>query len=274
MQKIINHTQTIITASDSTTISTSDRGLNYGDGFFTTAKVVDGQVQYWPHHKARLIECAERLGFPELDFYSLENKITQHTTDLQLSVLKILITRGEGGRGYGLPSECNITILLSVLDYPSNYSALAKKGVRLEISPIKLAAQPYLAGLKTLNRLEQVLIKKAMQTQNCDDVLVLDHNDNVIEASAANIFAIKNHKVFSPLVDECGIKGVYLQSLCDKLPVEFKRVQVEDLIQADAVFVCNSLMGAVPVKSIEQQVFNTANSHALLTKLLAKEAEC
>ncbi|WP_282130609.1 aminodeoxychorismate lyase [Pseudoalteromonas aliena] len=274
MQKIINHTQTIITASDSTTISTSDRGLNYGDGFFTTAKVVDGQVQYWPHHKARLIECAERLGFPELDFYSLENKITQHTTDLQLSVLKILITRGEGGRGYGLPSECNITILLSVLDYPSNYSALAKKGVRLEISPIKLASQPYLAGLKTLNRLEQVLIKKAMQTQNCDDVLVLDHNNNVIEASAANIFAIKNHKVFSPLVDECGIKGVYLQSLCDKLPVEFKRVQVEDLTQADAVFVCNSLMGAVPVKSIEQQVFNTANSHALLTKLLAKEAEC
>ncbi|TMO09608.1 aminodeoxychorismate lyase [Pseudoalteromonas sp. S558] len=271
---MINHTQTIITASDSTTISTSDRGLNYGDGFFTTAKVVDGQVQYWPHHKVRLIECAERLGFPELEFNSLENKITQHITDLQLSVLKILITRGEGGRGYGLPSECNITILLSVLDYPSSYSALAKKGVRLEISPIKLAAQPYLAGFKTLNRLEQVLIKRAMQTQNCDDVLVLDHNDNVIEASAANIFAIKNHKVFSPLVDECGIKGVYLQSLCDKLPVEFKRVQVEDLTQADAVFVCNSLMGAVPVKSIEQQVFNTANSHALLTKLLAKEAEC
>lgn len=274
MQKIINHTQTIITARDSSTISISDRGLNYGDGFFTTAKVVDGQVQYWPHHKARLIECAERLGFPELDFYSLENKITQQITDLQLSVLKILITRGEGGRGYGLPSECNITILLSVLDYPRNYSALAKKGVRLEISPIKLAAQPYLAGLKTLNRLEQVLIKRAMQTQNCDDVLVLDHNNNVIEASAANIFAIKNHKVFSPLVDECGIKGVYLQSLCDKLPVEFKRVQVEDLTQADAVFVCNSLMGAVPVKSIEQQVFNTANSHALLTKLLAKEAKC
>ena len=80
--------------------------------------------------------------------------------------------------------------------------------------------------------------------------------------------------MFTPLLDECGIKGVYLQSLCDKLPVEFKRVKVEDLTQADAVFVCNSLMGAVPVKRIGHQVFNTDESHVLLTKLLAKEAEC
>lgn len=269
-----NKMQTIIAVDQNSTLSTRDRGLNYGDGFFTTAKVVNGQVQYWAHHKARLIECGQRLGFPELDFNRLENQIALHIKAAPLNVLKILVTRGEGGRGYGLPSECNITILLSILDYPSNYEALVKKGVNLEISPIKLAAQPYLAGLKTLNRLEQVLVKKAMQTQNCDDVLVLDYNNNVIEASAANIFAIKNKCVFTPLLDECGIKGVYLQSLCDKLPVEFKRVKVEDLTQADAVFVCNSLMGAVPVKRIEQQVFNTDESHALLTKLLAKEAEC
>lgn len=274
MHKTIKHTQTIIVASKSSVISTSDRGLNYGDGFFTTAKVVSGQVQHWSYHKARLAECAARLGFPQIDFNNLEKHITKQIAEQTLSVLKIVITRGEGGRGYGLPSECNLTIVVSVLDYPKNYKTLSHMGLSLNVSPIKLASQPLLAGLKTLNRLEQVLIKKAMQTQDCDDVLVLDYNNNVIEASAANIFAIKHNKLFTPQLDECGIKGVYLQSLCDKLPVEFKRVGVDELINADAVFVCNSLMGAVPVRSIEQHIFNVKQSQLLLNELLAKEAKC
>ena len=86
----------------------------------------------------------------------------------------------------------------------------------------------------------------------------VDYNNNVIETSAANIFAIKNNKVFSPRLDECGIKGVFLQSLCDKLAVEFKTVSVDDLTQADAVFLCNSLMKIVPVvtfKDVSNQIF-------------------
>ena len=155
-----------------------------------------------------------------------------------------------------------------------DYLNLHQDGVSLAISPIKLAAQPLLAGLKTLNRLEQVLIKKAMQNESCDDVIVLDYNNNVIEASAANIFAIKEGRVFTPKLEECGIKGVYLQSLCDKLAIEFKVVSVEDLKQADAVFVCNSLMAAIPVKSIESRIFDVSKSQLLLKELLAKEAKC
>jgi len=165
-------------------------------------------------------------------------------------------------------------VLLSVLEYPQNYSRLANEGISLNISPIKLAAQPLLAGLKTLNRLEQVLIKKALQTQPCDDVLVLDYNNNVIEASAANIIAIKQNKLFTPSLNECGIKGVYLQSLCDKLAVDFKCVSIADLLEADAVFICNSLMGVVPINRLEQRSFDIVHSQLLLNKLLAKEAKC
>jgi 4-amino-4-deoxychorismate lyase len=274
MQKTNKSTQTTRTTNQNSTLSTRDRGLNYGDGFFTTAKIVNGQVEHWPQHKARLVECAARLGFPDIDFNDLEAHIAQCIALQTLSVLKIVITRGEGGRGYALPEQCNVTILLTVLDYPTHYATLANTGVNLTISPIKLAAQPLLAGLKTLNRLEQVLIKKAMQPLSCDDVVVLDYNNNVIEASAANIFAIKQNTLFTPSLDECGIKGVYLQSLCDKLQVEFKRINIQALIQADAVFTCNSLMGAVPVKRIEQHMFNVEHSRLLLSRLLAKEAKC
>ena len=264
--------QTIITANETSSISTRDRGLNYGDGFFTTAMVTDGQVEHWAYHKARLIECTQRLGFPALEFNALESQITQLIASHPQAVLKVVITRGEGGRGYAPPSECNLNIIVSVLAYPDHYNSLTDAGISLAISPIKLAVQPHLAGLKTLNRLEQVLIKNALQTQHSDDALVLDYNNNVIETSAANIFAIKNNKVFSPRLDECGIKGVFLQSLCDKLTVEFKTVSVDDLTQADAIFVCNSLMKIVPVKSIGEHCFDIAHSQSLLNELLAKEA--
>ena len=264
--------QTIIAANETSSISTRDRGLNYGDGFFTTAIITDGQVEHWAYHKARLIECAQRLGFPALEFNALESQITQLIASHSQAVLKVVITRGEGGRGYAPPSECNLNIIVSVLPYPDHYNSLTDAGISLAISPIKLAVQPHLAGLKTLNRLEQVLIKNALQTQHSDDALVLDYNNNVIETSAANIFAIKNNKVFSPRLDECGIKGVFLQSLCDKLTVEFKTVSVDDLTQADAIFVCNSLMKIVPVKSIGEHCFDIAHSQSLLNELLAKEA--
>jgi len=264
--------QTIIIANKTSSVSTRDRGLNYGDGFFTTAMVTDGQAEHWAYHKTRLIECAQRLGFPALEFNALESHITQLIASHHQAVLKVVITRGEGGRGYAPPSECNLNIIVSVLAYPDHYNSLTDSGISLAISPIKLAVQPHLAGLKTLNRLEQVLIKNALQAQHCDDALVLDYNNNVIETSAANIFAIKNNKVFSPRLDECGIKGVFLQSLCDKLTVEFKTVSVDDLTQADAIFVCNSLMKIVPVKSIGEHCFDIAHSQSLLNELLAKEA--
>ena len=105
--------QTIIIANKTSSVSTRDRGLNYGDGFFTTAMITDGQVEHWAYHKTRLIECAQRLGFPALEFRALESHITQQVASQAQAVVKIVVTRGEGGRGYAPPSECNLNIHLS-----------------------------------------------------------------------------------------------------------------------------------------------------------------
>lgn len=266
--------QKIIIAEHNSQISLSDRGLNYGDGFFTTAKIVDGNVEHWPLHRARLIECAKRLAFPDIKFIELEAAIEEFIADESPAVLKVVITRGEGGRGYGLPEQPRLNILLFVTDFPSHYNTLGSKGLRLTVSPVKLASQPLLAGLKTLNRLEQVMIKQAMQTQDCDDVLVLDYQNHVIETSAANIFAIKGGRIYSPILTQCGIKGVYLQSLCAKLPIEFVNLTLEQLKRMDAVFVCNSLMAVVPVKVIDTTNFDINNSLSVLNGLTAKEFTC
>ncbi len=258
----------------SATISSQDRGFNYGDGFFTTAKVQDGQVVHWPLHRMRLIECAMRLGFSELDFVQLESEITDYIATTALGVLKIVVTRGSGGRGYGLPELPQSLIILSQLPFPASYPLLAQQGIKLAISTVQLASQPLFAGLKTLNRLEQVMIKQAMAHQTCDDVIVLDYNNFVIETSAANIVAINKGCVFSPNLKNCGIRGVYLQSLCDKLPVQFIDMTLEELQQMEAVFICNSLMGIVPVTAINNIKYELSTSVALLEDLLLKESAC
>ncbi|WP_462168889.1 aminodeoxychorismate lyase [Pseudoalteromonas lipolytica] len=263
--------QTIIITNDHTMVSFQDRGLNYGDGFFTTARINDASIEHWPLHKARLIECAARLAFPTLDVMAIENASLQAIGDMQSGILKIVITRGSGGRGYGLPEAPSIQVLITVLPAVAHYKTWQEQGVSLAISSIKLAHQPVLAGLKTLNRLEQVLIKNQMNTLNCDDVVVLDINDNVIESSAANLFAIKNEQIFSPQLNNCGITGVYLKSLCAKLAIEFKQISVEELLAMDAVFMCNSLMGVVPVAAITDTQFDITRSKALLATQLAKE---
>lgn len=266
--------QTIIFTDATSTVSNKDRGLNYGDGFFTTAKVHNGEVEHWPLHCARLEECAARLGFDALDISALTHAVNAYIQTVALGVLKIVVTRGEGGRGYALPEQPQATILLSQSAFPTHYNLHAQQGVKLAVSPIKLASQPLLAGLKTLNRLEQVMIKRAMDTKRYDDVLVCDYQNKVIEASAANIFAIDNGRVVSPNLQNCGIKGVYLQSLCDKLEIEFIDITLPALLQMDAVYLCNSLMAIVPVTAIADTGFDLTTSLKLLHGMLAKESAC
>ena len=103
-------------------------------------------------------------------------------------------------------------------------------------------------------------------------LVVLDYDNNVIECSAANLFAIKDGQVMSPKLDRCGITGVYLSALCDKLAIEFKAIQLDELLAMDAVFMCNSLMGVVPVARIADTQFDIECSKALLTAQFAKES--
>ena len=116
-------TKTIINAKPTGVIDVNDRGFNYGDGFFTTARVAAGEVQLWPLHQQRLVQCAERLGFGNLDFTALEDDVSSLLAeqDVDDAVLKIIITRGNGGRGYAPPSDAHISRIVRLLPFPKNW---------------------------------------------------------------------------------------------------------------------------------------------------------
>ncbi|KZN64363.1 hypothetical protein N473_15570 [Pseudoalteromonas luteoviolacea CPMOR-1] len=248
-------------------ISHRDRGLNYGDGFFTTIQVKHAQLQLWQYHLERLRQCQQVLRFPPLEEAELFDACQKAAQGCQLGVLKLLITRGEGGRGYGLPDRSEPSIIITMSDFPLHYQHWQSQGVSLSVSGVKLGHQPLFAGLKTLNRLEQVLIKEDASRRSGDDVLVLDLNDNVIECSASNIIAFKDQQLVTPSLALCGIKGVYLSLLSDHHNISAQALTLADLQDADAVFMCNSLMGLVPVKSIDKKTFNLQTALELKARI-------
>ncbi|MCF2857286.1 aminodeoxychorismate lyase [Pseudoalteromonas sp. SMS1] len=252
-------------------ISDKDRGLNYGDGFFTTVKIDSQKLSLWHYHLARLQECEKRLGFPPLDYAQLTNECLEIARQRKRGFLKVLVTRGCGGRGYGVPEEPSPNLIITQGELPSHYHDWQQKGVSLGYSEIQLGHQPLFAGLKTLNRLEQVMIKRGAQHSAFDDVIVEDIAGNVIESSASNILVVKNGRAFTPKLDMCGIAGVYLQHVCSQFKVTAQRVQRQDLAQADAIYLCNSLMGLVPVKSLDKQIFDVQTALQLKEEIEAPE---
>lgn len=247
----------------STEVKITDRGLAYGDGFFTTAKIIEGHVEHWKLHVERLNECALRLGFPALDIEVLSCKVSEVTAGCLLGTLKIIITRGCGGRGYEPPTMPVLTASIQVLPFPTHYPALLNHGLQLGISAIRLASQPLLAGLKTLNRLEQVLIKQELAALAYDDVLVMDYEDKIIETSVGNLLLYKDKQWFTPNLNTCGIQGVQLKTIQQRLTVKSCDLYLDDVINSDGLFVCNSLMGVIPVTSVIEKTWSLEASHEL-----------
>jgi 4-amino-4-deoxychorismate lyase len=176
----------LVNGSSATTVSAQDRGLTLGDGLFTTLYLKHHQPTLWSYHVARLREGCARLRLPLPDFDLLYEQCCQLATDYDEACGKIIITRGTGGRGYS-PQGCNTpTIMVSAHPYPIHYHDWQLSGIQLEIAEQRLGCQPMLAGLKTLNRLEQVLLKNELDERGIPEAIVLDWQDHVVEAVTAN----------------------------------------------------------------------------------------
>jgi 4-amino-4-deoxychorismate lyase len=241
-------------------ISASDRALHYGDGCFTTLGFTQGKVHAWPLHLARLQNNCQRLGIDFAKWQALENDLKQMliqvSAEQSKGVLKIIITRGQGGRGYSPSGAQNPTYIISTHEFPTHYTQWQNHGIDLTISTVKLGKQPLLAGIKHLNRLEQVLVKQELEKTKFNDAIVCSSDNEIIESSAGNIFWLQDGQWFTPYLDECGVEGVMRNQICDILHSRSQPVkQIKQILDTDfyvqELFICNSLMEIVPVRSLQ-----------------------
>ena len=274
-------TQFLLNGQVADQIELADRGLQYGDGFFTTIRLQYGRLQLWPLHWLRLTESAQRLGFScfaqvceEANLLAdCQQLLSIQSGDVKDGVVRITVTRGAGGRGYASPDHAKYNVILGFSPLPRHYPGWRQHGISLLVSDLRLGDQPMLNGLKTLNRLEQVLLKQdlAVQQANHDveDLLVLDQHGFVAECSAANVLWCADGIWYTPQLSHGGVRGVALQAITSELPVEQGDYPLEHLANAQHVLVCNALMGAVSVKRLV--IDGTTERHFSVLSELSKQ---
>ena len=237
-------------------LSASDRGLAYGDGVFETIAVIDHQPVLLEPHLLRLFRGLVQLRFevvPERN--RLQQDIEALAQTVTRGVIKVIVTRGEGGRGYTPPAHGEPTVVLSQHDWPVYPSDYWQQGIDVLVCGTRLAQQPTLAGSKHLNRLEQVLASQEYAQAQCPEGLMLDTKDQLVCATKSNVFLVKGKSLLTPKLDQCGIQGVMRNTVMDLakkfgFAVSEQRLTMAQLQQADEVFLTSSIMGIWPVANV------------------------
>ena len=258
-----------INGHEQATLFAGDRAVQFGDGCFTTAAVNSGRIVQLSAHMQRLQEGCQRLLIDQVDWPQLEQEMRRIAEPQQQAVLKVIISRGQGGRGYSVAGCGEATRILSLAPYPQHYQALRSRGVKLTLSPIALARSPLLAGIKHLNRLEQVLIRAHLDQSDADEALVLDTEGRVVECCAANLFWRKGDQVFTPSVEQAGVDGTMRRYLMAQMTRSGHTCHVvsvgkEGVLDADEVVICNALMPVLPVRELDDRRYTARSLFDLL----------
>ncbi len=233
-----------------------DRGLQYGDGVFTTALVAQGRVIYLEDHVARLRRDAERLGIPPPSHWLLRAEFQTAAEGMQAAVVKYLLTRGAGERGYRPPDHPAPTRIMLRTARPAHPRHFWQRGIRLRLCRHRLSAQPRLAGLKHLNRLDQVLARGEWDRGEAEEGLLQGQDGALAGGTMSNLFLVRAGVLCTPDLDTAGVAGVMRARVlrsADKLaiPVHIARYTFADCLQADEVFVTNAVIGIWPVAVCE-----------------------
>lgn len=231
-------------------VPVSDRGLAFGDGVFRTLECIDGVPRLWRWQYARLCADASALSLVPPAEGLLLAELAQASTGLARSVAKITLTRGSGPRGYAPSPESCSSRIVSASAWAGYPQQLGQQGIQMMVCGLRLARQPRLAGIKHLNRLENVLARSEWNDPAIREGLLLDSQGEVIEGTMSNLFLLRDGQLQTPWLDQCGVSGAVRAWIMQQESVECVRISLPQLLAADEVFVCNSLAGIWPVASL------------------------
>lgn len=259
-------------------ITSIDRGLLYGDGVFETVAVRNGSCHYWLRHLARLQAGCERLAIPAVGPDVLVAEAGRLVTGTVQGVLKIIVTRGSGGRGYRVPEAALPTRILQLHPWPDFAPSCAATGVVARLCRTRLGRNAALAGIKHLNRLEQVLARQEWEDPDIMEGLLMDTDGCLIEGTMSNLFVVRNGVLLTPDLRSCGVAGIMRSVILDLAGQQALKTRVcdlrpADLAQADEVFLSNSLIGIWPVSAIEDNRYQHGPLTRRLQALLAGHAD-
>jgi 4-amino-4-deoxychorismate lyase len=242
-------------------VSIRDRGFQYGDGLFETIAVSDGKPLLWERHVARLLRGCERLRITPPEHEQLHAEADRLCRGARKAVLKIVLTRGPSTRGYMPVPESTPTRVLELRPWPDYPSLPPGDGVDVRICRARVARNPALAGIKHLNRLEQVMARAEWQTEFAEG-LMFDEQGFLVEGTASNVFLVLQGTLQTPDLSNGGVEGVMRENVmaCARglgLACEVAQLPRAALDAAEEIFLTNSLIGIWPVRRVESKYYAT-----------------
>ncbi|MGB5606117.1 MAG: aminodeoxychorismate lyase [Gammaproteobacteria bacterium] len=255
-----------------------DRGLLYGDGVFETVAVEQGRPRFWSRHIMRLRAGCDRLGIPPVDDSLLEDEAGTLVSDVEHGVLKLIVTRGSGGRGYRTPEVTLPARIMQLHPWPAYADSCAGTGVAVRMCKTRLGTNPVLAGIKHLNRLEQVIARNEWNDSGVVEGLMTDRENNLIEGTMSNLFLLRDQCIHTPDLSVCGVAGVMRSVILELasaagLEVTVRNIGAAELAGADEIFLTNSLIGIWPVVDIAGRSYRKGPLTTRLQRLLQAHTE-
>jgi 4-amino-4-deoxychorismate lyase len=239
-------------------ISIRNRGLLYGDGVFRTLRATLGKAQHWPLHYQKLQHDCAALGIICPDAALLAAELNDLLTLHPDGVVKLIVTRGEGTRGYAPPACAKPTHLWDVSPLPDYPADWANHGIKARLCQLRLSQQPRLAGIKHLNCLENVLAAAEWNDADIAEGVLLDVAGNVIEGTRSNLFMVRDGTLLTPDLSHCGVAGVQrgrvmAWAATHNVPCRVKPFGLAELLAADEVFLVNSVIGLWSVRELQDR---------------------
>ncbi|WP_416651516.1 aminodeoxychorismate lyase [Candidatus Pseudothioglobus sp. Uisw_086] len=242
----------LINGERQNTISVFNRNMQYGDGLFETCVAMDNQILFWPRHFSRLEIGREKLNINKIDMsiWLSDIKKAFELSPKKNCIVKLILSRGDSLRGYGYKDDIEPVRVVIVSEM---HQPLFNREFSLEYAKSGYHSNPQLAGIKHCNRLEQILARSNLLS---NEAIMLDEKENIISVTQGNIYFIFGNKLLTPKLDRCGVVGSR-RSLILELAMSLKMEALESNIsinqaqKADEVFISNSVIGVQPVHSIE-----------------------
>ncbi len=263
----------LVNGSAQALLSPADRGLSYGDGVFRTMLMRDARVRNWGRQYQKLAADCARLGMDCPASSLFEQDLAQVSAFLATGVVKIIVTRGTGDRGYAPTtgaSPSRIVVTSALPSYPPQY---ASAGIVARWCELRLARQARLAGVKHLNRLEQVMARSEWRDPDIAEGLLQDEAGHVISGTMSNLFAIRERQLCTPDLTYCGVAGVTrdrVMNFAGKLGLQLAVAPLsqEDVLGADELLLCNSVIGVWQVRELAEKRWQSGRFAPQLRALL------
>jgi len=264
----------LVNGSPARAVDPADRGLAYGDGVFRTLVARAGRPLNWPRHYRLLARDCSRLALACPPEPLLLEEIARLAPDD--AVVKVIVTRGTTGRGYAFDEGAGSTRIVAAWPGVPSSPEAARDGVRVRRCELALAIQPRLAGVKSLNRLENVLARAEWSDPAIREGLLADAEGRLVEATSSNVFFARGGTIVTPALTRCGVEGaqrarILALAQAEGIACEVRDAAFDEIERADEVFLSNSVIGLWPVAALGGQLWAPGPLARRLQRLIEED---